>query len=481
MPIRTLSRSAVAENSASTRRWIWRRGAQEVDIGRLKAGLAGSMISPGHPEYDAARRVFNGLIDKKPSAIIRCASISDILRSLEFAVQNSIPFAVRGGGHSAAGYSTIDDGVLIDLSMMRSVFVDSGGRKAFAEPGTTWREFDRETQAFGLATTGGIISNTGIAGLTLGGGLGWLMGKYGLSCDNLASAYVLLANGQHVRAAECENEDLYWALRGGGGNFGIVTRFEYSLHPVTSVVTGSLFFPIDEAIDSLKKYRELAANAPDEITYDFVLGTNRSGDKYAVIDGCWCGPVAQGNYFFDEQVGKLRPNKHSVLERKYSDWQQYLDDDLRRGRRSYWKSLFLADLSDDIIEIICSHFSSCPSRYTFLTFDHLHGAVSAVSNEATAFSNRHRTHLFLINTNWDHPEEDEKNISWANALYADLQQKQPDSESYVNYLSLEGSMRVKRAFSAGNYERLRAIKSKYDPQNYFNQNQNIQPLLTGPP
>jgi FAD/FMN-containing dehydrogenase len=446
-----------------------------MDTDKLRSRFAGKLILPGHPDYELARRVFNGAIDKRPGAIAQCASVSDIKRALEFAINQSISFTVRGGGHSAAGFSTIDGGLLIDLSQLRSVFVDPGKRIASAEPGATWFDFDRETQAFGLATTGGIISNTGIAGLTLGGGLGWLMGKHGLACDNLVRAYVLLPDGNAVVASENDDVDLLWALRGGGGNFGIVTRFEYLLHPVGPVVAGSLYFPPEESASALRKYRELTGAPPDDITFDFVLATNKAGEKYAVIDGCWSGPVAEGEKYWLKQISDLTPHRHKVTTYQYCEWQQYLDDDLRRGRRSYWKGLYLAELNDEVIEVICRHFDICPSRYTFLTFDHLHGAVRTPSPQSTAFSFRHRTHLFLINTNWEHPEEDEKNIRWANALYAELEETQREPEGYVNYLSSEGAPRIRKSFSNENYTKLRTLKGRYDPLNHFKHNQNIVP------
>ena len=442
---------------------------------RLSLNLAGRIIYPDHPEYDLQRRVFNGAIDKRPCAIVQCSSVSDILRSLEAVISQSIPFTVRGGGHSVAGYSTIDNGVIIDLSRMRSVFVDPFGMRAYVEPGATWFDFDRETQVFGLGATGGIISNTGIAGLTLGGGLGWLMGKYGLACDNLKRVHVLLADGRLVEAGEYVNQDLLWALKGGGGNFGIVVRFEYQLHPVGKILAGSFFFEASNAVQVLRKYRDLAEAAPDDVTFDFVLGTNKKGEKYAAIDGCWCGPIEQGNDYWSTQIAALGSLKHNICLRAYCEWQCYLDDELRRGRRSYWKGLYLSELTDDIIAVIFERFTECPSRYTMLTFDHLHGAVRRVGNEQTAFSYRHHTHLFLINTNWNHPEEDEKNIEWTNALYADLASRQQDTEGYINYLSVEGRQRVKKSFSSENFSRLIEAKRKYDPKNHFNRNQNINP------
>ena len=445
-------------------------------IDDLEKLVDGRVVSQFHPDYNARRTLFNSIFDKRPIAIVDCTRLSDLHKSLAYVVENEVPFCVRAGGHSAAGHSTINDGVVINLRGMNHVLVQSTKKFAVVGAGATMYDFDREAQLFGLATTGGIISNTGVAGLTLGGGLGWLMGKYGVACDNLVSAEVLLANGEIVHCSDDDNADLMWALRGGGGNFGIVTNFGFKLHEVQSVLAGSLYFNIENAVSILKKYRDITSSAPEEITYDLVLTTNKSGEKIITIDLCWCNLSSEGKQYISQLIDLLKPIKHNVKPRSYLKWQQYFDDDLRAGRRSYWRGAFLENLSDQFIDIAIQYFRKVPSRYTMLTFDFVHGEASR-ENLKSCYSRRAYQHVFLINTNWSHPEEDQENKIWANNLYDEVNSLISHNHGYVNYLSNEGKSRIHNAYSSESLRKLVKIKKKYDPNNVFCYNNNIPPNL----
>ena len=443
-----------------------------MDFTKLGAMLDGTLIEPKDKPYESERMVFNGIIDKYPRAIVKCSNTEDIVRSYIYSVENDLDFTVRGGGHSVAGHSTIEGGLLIDCSAMRRVRVNGGNKTACAEPGSTWFEFDRETQKFGLATTGGIISNTGIAGLTLGGGLGWLMGTCGLTCDNLIGGKIMGSDGVVRDFGASHDPDLFWALRGGGGNFGIVTEFEFSLHSVPFVYAGAAYFKFTQAKEVLAEYSRLAENAPREVTFDCVLQTHPQIGKCVVIDACVNGPSHIASKIFESiqsLPGLIRSN---FRKWEYCLWQQSLDDDLRRGRRSYWKGQFTNELDGPFIETIVEAFNSVPSPHTFLTFDHVHGAVADVPSLATAYSHRNMLHVFLSNTNWDSPEHDELNISWTRALYEAL----PNGRGgYLNYLSAEEENRIPGSFLPETYEKLVKLKDKYDPENRFRATWNVPP------
>lgn len=442
-------------------------------IGELRNVIEGRTLEPGEPEYDLRRSIFNGMIDRRPGVIVQPIHSGDVLRTLSVVRENEVDLAIRGGGHNVAGLAVCDHGVVLDFALMREVRVNAVERTARVQPGATWHDFDQSTQEHSLATTGGIVSDTGVAGLTLGGGLGWLMGVHGLTCDNLRSAVVALANGEIVTASQSEHPDLFWALRGGGGNYGVVLDFEFDLHPVDRVYAGWVTYPIDRAEEALRRFVDLGDSAPDELTLSAVLATDPSGRKTVELELCFLGNEDAG-----KQVTKALEAPHLVADtrrcQRYADWQQALDDPYRRGRRSYWKALYVTRMDIEFFSILKDAMSAVPSPHTMLTFDHVHGAASRVPTDATAFRHRDKRYLFLINTNWDDPRDDETNVSWTRDLFFALERFGVAS-GYVNYLSNEGPSRVRDMYGDKTYARLAAIKRVYDPTNLFHINQNIEP------
>jgi FAD/FMN-containing dehydrogenase len=414
------------------------------------------------------------MIDKRPAMIARCAGTGDVINAVNFARTHDLLVAVRGGGHSVAGKSVCDGGILIDLSTMKGMRVDPARRTVQAQPGLRLGEFDRETQAFGLATTLGIVSNTGIAGLTLGGGIGWLNGKYGLACDNLLSVDVVTADGQFLMASASANEDLFWGVRGGSGNFGIVTSFEYQLHTVGQVLGGMVLYQLSQGKEVLRFYREFAQTCPDELSTAALLVTAPDGTRVVAIAVCHCGALAEG----ETAVKPLRsfgsPMADLIQPMKYVEMQSLIDESWPPGRLHYWKSNFVRTLSDGAIETAVEYAARMPSPFSGTLLQQMHGAASRVAPSDTAFANRYEQHDCLIVSSWTDPAESEKNIEWARQFWEAMQ---PFSERsvYVNNLGEEGEERVRAAYGP-NYERLVALKNKYDPTNFFRLNQNIKPV-----
>ena len=451
----------------------------EASVQGFKASVRGLLLRPGDAGYDEVRTIWNGMIDRKPALIIRCAGVGDVIQAVNFARTHRLLLSVRGGGHNVAGNAVCDDGLMIDLSPMKRVRVDPATRTARAEAGLTWGEFDHETQAFGLATTGGIITTTGIAGLTLGGGIGWLMGKYGLSCDNLRSVDMVTASGQFLTASATENPDLFWGVRGGGGNFGIVTSFEYQLHPVGQLLAGMVLYPFEKAAAALKLFKALTRSAPDALTAQTALVTSPTGDPVVGIVLCYNGPLQEG----EEVLRPLRafgpPLEDHVSPMAYTQLQGLADAMFPPGRRSYWKSNFLTDLTDAAIASMVDHFAKVPSAHTVVFMEHMGGAVGRVGEEATAFNHRRARYNWGVVGSWTNPTDDKQNIQWVRDLWNAMQ---PFSSGgvYVNYLGQEadeGPERVKAAYGPTKYERLVALKNKYDPTNVFRLNQNIKPTV----
>jgi len=446
----------------------------EIAVQAFKAGLRGELLSPTDASFDAARRVWNAMIDKTPALIVRCAGVADVISAVNFARDHDLLLAVRGGGHNVAGKAVCDGGLVIDLSQMKSIRIDPARRTARAEPGLTWGEFDRETQVFGLATTGGAVSTTGIAGLTLGGGVGWLMGQYGLTCDNLLSADIVTADGQLLTASATEHPDLFWALRGGSGNFGVVTSFEYQLHPVGPVLAGMLLHPLAGAREVLRFYREFTATAPDELTAYASLLTAPDGVPMVAIILCYCGPLAEGEQIV-EPLRRFGPPVADLLRpMAYVEIQSMLDAAFPPGLQSYWKANQMDDLSDAAIDAIVAHAATVTSPMTAILIEHHHGAMSRVDPNATAFAHRRAPYDFIIFSVWPDPAENDRNIRWTREFWQAMRPFFADGV-YVNALSDdEGADRVRAAYGA-NYERLVALKSQYDPANFFRVNQNIAP------
>jgi FAD/FMN-containing dehydrogenase len=440
----------------------------------LQTRFRGRLIRPHDPDYDAARRVWNGMIDRRPGLIARCAGAADVIAAVEFARGHGAAVAVRGGGHSAAGNAVCDDGLVIDLSAMRGIRVDPVARTARAEPGLTWGEFDRETQAFGLATTGGVISTTGIAGLTLGGGIGWLARKHGLTCDNLLSVDIVTADGRLRHASATEHPDLYWGVRGGGGNFGVVTSFEYRLHPVgPEVLAGLLIHPRARAREVLRVYRDLTRTAPEDLGAYAVLTTAPDGAPVTIVAVCHHGARAAGEAVLRAIRAWGPPLMDVVQPMPYTAFQTIMNDAMPAGQRVYWRSSFLRDLTDEAIDTIVAQSEAQPSPMSASIVEFYGGAVNRVGAADTAYP--HRDALYLLNmvTLWPDTGQDARNIEWVRAISSAIR---PFStgRTYVNFLGDEGEERVRQAYGA-NYERLVALKRTYDPDNLFRLNQNIRP------
>ncbi len=443
----------------------------------LRASVSGAVLEPGHPGYDEYRLVHNGTVDCQPAAIVRCHTTADVVDAVNYGRAAGVELTVRGGGHNVAGRAVCDGGLMIDLQPMKGIFVDPKARTARAQGGVTWGEFNRATQLHGLATTGGVIGTTGIAGLTLGGGLGWLMGKHGLCVDNLRSAEVVTAGGEVLQASAGENADLFWALRGGGGNFGVVTSFEYELHPVGPMVMGGVVaYPIEQAAEVLKFYREFTANLPDELTAfaGLLHAPDGSGARVAAILSCHCGTPEQAEADYKALRAFGTPVMDALGPIPYSALNSMLDAGFPKGARNYWKSSFVADLSDDAIGTMTEQFADVRSPMSGMLFEHFHGAVSRVPAEATAYGLRTTGYNFLAAAQWLEPADDGPNIAWARQAF---QAMQPflGAGGYVNYMGGdETSERVAEAYGP-NYQRLRQVKRRYDSDNLFHMNQNILP------
>jgi FAD/FMN-containing dehydrogenase len=440
----------------------------------LRSELRGPVIGPADPDYETARRVHNGMIDKRPAVIARCTGVADVMAGLQFGLAHDLPIAVRGGGHNVAGKAVCDDGIVIDLSGMKGIRVDPGKRSARAEAGLIWAEFDRETQAFGLATTGGAVSTTGIAGLTLGGGIGWLQRKHGLTCDNLLSADVVTADGRLLTASETEHPDLFWGLRGGGGNFGIVTSFEYRLHPVGQVLAGQVLHPFDAAKEAFRFFREYSQSAPDEVSGAFGLGPLPDGPRAVFLFVCYSGQPEEG----EKVIAPVRefgsPLEDLIQPMGYCDVQKAFDEDFPFGVRNYWKSSNVAALSDDAIDTMVAFMESAPSLRPMVFVERLGGAIARVPDSATAFGHREAEYDLIIAAIWDDDTEQEAHIDWAKSFWEATQPYSTESV-YVNYLSEEGEERVRDAYGGEHFARLVELKRKYDAGNVFRNNQNIRP------
>jgi hypothetical protein len=442
----------------------------------LGPGLRGELICPGDHGYDTARAVFNGMIDRRPLAVIRSVDASDVVRCVTFARRHDLALSVRGGGHSVAGNAVRDGAVMLDLSGMRAIRIDPETRTVRAGPGLTLGEFDRATQAFGLATTLGVMSTTGIAGLTLGGGLGWLNGRYGLACDNLISADIATADGQLLRASAQENEDLFWAIRGGGGNFGVVTTFKYRLHPVDLVLAGVLSYPLDMAPRVLRHYDDFVKAAPDELSTAASIGLTPAGEPTVSIAVCYCGPIDEGERVLRPLRTFQSPADDQIQPMPYPVLQSVRDEGYPAGRLHYWKSGWLRDVADGAIETLMRFLPTMPSSASGVGLQQMHGVASRVAPSATAFRHRAEQYDFLILSQWSEATDTDRNVEWTRALFEAMQPHLEESV-YVNNLGDEGPGRVQAAYGE-NYPRLAAVKRTYDPDNLFRANQNIAPSRT---
>jgi FAD binding domain-containing protein/berberine-like enzyme len=447
-----------------------------IDTAQLAPAFGGRLLQPADAGYDEARRVHNGLIDKRPALIARCTGTADVADAVKLARTLNLEIAVRGGGHNPAGRATIDAGLMIDLAPMKGIHVDVRNRTTWAQGGVLWKEFNRETQVHGLAVTGGVVGTTGIAGLTLGGGLGWLMPKYGLALDNLRASEIVLADGTVTRASAEQNPDLFWAIRGGGGNFGIAASFEYDVHPVGPIITGGLVaHPLQRGVEVMKFFREQCATAPEEmmLVNGLLTAPDGSGAKISGIAVAHCGTLAAG----EAAVRPIKAFGPPVMDHMgplpYCAQNGLLDAAFPRGALNYWKSQFLTDLTDEAIQVLVDRFTACPSPLSQIVVEHFHGAASRVPVDATACTMRVNGYNIVIISQWTDPKDTEKNVAWSRETHAALKPFLAPTR-YVNYLDLDDSGLAAEVYGS-NYARLRELKTKYDPDNLFHTNVNIKP------
>jgi FAD/FMN-containing dehydrogenase len=459
--------------------------ATTPDLELLRKSVHGPVIGPDDEGYDEARAIWNGAIDRHPACIARCTGVADVVAAIRFARESGLLVAVRSGGHGVGGHAICDGGLVIDLSPMKEIRVDPAARSARAEAGVLWGELDRETQLHGLATVGGIVTHTGIAGLTLGGGIGWLMRKHGATVDNLLSVDLVTAAGELLSASRDENPDLFWGIRGGGGNFGVVTSFEYRLHPVGPIVlAGPIFHPLEDAREVLAFYREFIATAPDELTTIFELSVappapflpeDVHGKPVVMVGACYAGAPEDG-------IEVLRPLKEfgspivDLLEPKlYTELQSIFDPSVPHGWHRYWKSVELPPLTDDAIDTLIEHASVQTSPKSYCIVFQLGGELARAGEDETAFSQRDAAYNVNINAVWTEDDpEGERHVAWARDFFSAMQ-PHAGGRVYVNFLGEEGAERVRQAYGDRQYERLVELKRAYDPTNFFRLNQNIEP------
>ncbi len=446
---------------------------------RAVPGFTGDIVQPDSADYDSARQVFNGLIDKRPGVVLRCRSRADIVAAVRYAVGSGAEIAVRCSGHSVAGHSTTDGGILIDLSLMRRVVVDPEHRIAVVEPGAAWRDIDQVTARPGLACPGGVVSSTGVGGFTLGGGVGWLSRAYGLTCDNLTAANLVLPSGEVLYVSESQNPEVLWGLRGGGGNFGVVAHFVLDLHPVDHVVGGVRAYDDTDAEAVLEHFRAQMDNAEDHLASLVDFGTDESsGRRLTTILGCSTGSGEAGHAAIGSLLQVRRPTTEPVMslqrEIAYPTWQQVLDHTAPFGRLNSWKSMFLTELSDKAIRRIALLGRTRPTPQTHLHLIRLGGVPSRVSPEATAFSARKYPYIVHLIATWTDPAATERCKSWTDEAYETLRPLGPAS-AYLNFVGDEGQARIRASFGEVNYRRLARLKARLDPDNRFALNHNIEP------
>jgi FAD/FMN-containing dehydrogenase len=451
--------------------------AQAQDVTSMAEELRGPLLLPGTDAYETARRVFNGMIDRRPALIAQCRGVSDVKAVIDYARAHDLPVAVRGGGHNVAGHGTCDGGALIDFSGMRTVRVDVEAKTVRADPGCSWTDFDAETAALGFATTGGTVGSTGIGGLTLGGGLGFLMGSYGLTCDNLVSADLVTASGEVLTVGERDHADLLWGIRGGGGNFGVVTSFEYRLHPVATLLAGLVVYPEQSAREALELFREVCADAPDELSCVFAMLTLPDGPKVAAIAACYNGPIETG----EAHVRRLRelgpPVDDGIRPMSYPEVQRIFAE-IPFGLHNYWKGHMVRDLTDDVVDATIEAFGGMTSEHSAILIEAPHGAVEGVPADATAFGQRDARFNASALAIWEPSEAPDRHIAWARTYAGAVEPSA--TGGYINYLGDDASAEdVTAAYGRKRFERLVALKDRYDPTNMFRFNQNIGPTRAG--
>jgi hypothetical protein len=448
-----------------------------VDADRIESFVAafrGVVVRPGDADYDSARRIWNASIDKRPGLIARCSGLADVIAAVRFAREHGLLVAVRGGGHNVGGRALCDGGLVIDLSRMKGVHVDPAARRVRVQPGVTLGELDRETHVFGLTVPLGVVSKTGVAGLTLGGGVGWLARKYGLTCDNVESFEVVTAEGDVLRASADDHPDLFWALRGGGGNFGVVTSFEYRLHQVSTVLGGVIVHPRERATELLKFYRTFTQSAPDELAAYAALLHTPDGHPAAAILTCYCGDLSEG----ERVIAPLRafgtPLLDAIQPMPFPVMQTLIDAACPDGNQNYWKASFLRELTDEAIDAIVRHTNQATSPMTAVLIEQYGGAAGRVGQQETAFAQRHAQYNLGILAQWTDAAESDRHTGWARA-FTDAMTPFRSGAYLLNFLGEESDDTIRAAFGA-NYDRLTEVKTKYDPTNFFRVNQNLRPI-----
>ena len=456
---------------------------QQANIDEFKVHFHGNVILPDDTHYDEVRQIWNAMIDRRPALIARCTSTEDIVLAVQFARRHNLVVAIRGGGHNIAGNAVCDDGLMIDLSLMKSVKVDPEARRATVEPGCTLADFDMAVQAHGLDTPLGINSTTGVAGLTLGGGFGWLSRKYGMTVDNLISADVVTADGEQVHASEEENADLFWGLRGGGGNLGIVTRFEFQLYPVgPNVLSGLIVFPFDQAKSVMKQFAQFTEKMPDELNVWLVtrkapplpfLPEHSHGKEMVALALCYAGDPAQGEKLIAPLRGFGTALGEHIGVQPYTAWQQAFDPLLTKGARNYWKSHNFTRIEDGVIDTIVKYAAILPSPQCEIFIGSIGAQTGRVAPDAMAYASRDANYVLNVHGRWESPAEDERGIAWAREFFAESQPF-ASGGAYINFLTQDEIDRITFAYGPA-HKRLRELKKKYDPTNFFRMNQNIKP------
>jgi FAD/FMN-containing dehydrogenase len=460
-----------------------RTAIDDAAVDELRASFRGEVVSPADAGYDEHRKIWNGSIDRRPGLIARCAGVADVRAAVQFGREHELTVAVRGGGHSFPGLSVCDDGLLIDLGPMKGTRVDPEARTARAQAGVLLGELDRETQTFGMAVPSGIVTHTGVAGLTLGGGIGWIMRKYGLSIDNLVSVDVVTADGEFVKASENENADLFWGVRGGGGNFGVVTDFEFRLHPLgPQVMAGPVFWPMEDAPEVLRFYRDWIADCPDELMTIVVqrrapalpvVPPELVGKHVIAVAACYAGPVEDGERVLAPLKRFGNPVLDLCMPKPFLAHQAMFDPSFRRGWWYYVRSCDVGELTDDVIDVVAEHGRRITSPISSIALWQMGGAVARVGEHETAFNGRDAGFTFNINGNSETADGFEAERQWARDYWSALAPYH--TSVYVNFLMEEGEERVRQAYGAEKYDRLKALKRAYDPTNFFRLNQNITP------
>jgi FAD/FMN-containing dehydrogenase len=454
-------------------------------IEALTRGVRGRVITAADADYDAARAVHNGMHDRRPRAVVQCRDAADVMLAVAAARDGGLDLAVRGGGHSVPGFGTVNDGLVIDLSPMRYVRVDPAKKVARVGGGATWGDVDHATYPFGLAAPGGVISTTGVGGLTLGGGIGYLTRSVGLSIDNVLSVDVVLADGRQVTASDYQNEDLFWALRGGGGNFGVVTSFEFQLHEVGDVVGGPMFFEVENAVAVLQCYRDyMLGDAPEQLGCLFgwqiapplpFIPEGRHGDLFCVLVVCWNGRHDRADDVLRHLRSAAEVKAQAVDVMPFPTLNSAFDDLARKGMRNYWKADFITELPDEAIAAHIEHGKKTPHLSSSMHLHPINGAAQRVGADETAFGHRDKNFAPVIVGMWDDPADDEANIRWVKDYYAAIHPYSASDGGYVNFMSADDDQRAPANYGA-NYERLRAVKATYDPHNLFHVNQNVAPV-----